>query len=117
MSKESYARGFCKAAEAAGVDPVALAKYAQSIVFGGGPVPLSGGGVKNVASNNFVSDIASPVKSSTRRIGRAAANFAGGLARSAMPQPFGAAAGATGDFIKSLMKKRMLSKTIPALNK
>ena len=29
MSKESYARGFCKAAEAAGVDPVALAKYAQ----------------------------------------------------------------------------------------
>ena len=30
MSKESYARGFCKAAAAAGVDPVALAKYAQS---------------------------------------------------------------------------------------
>jgi hypothetical protein len=29
MSKESYARGFCKAAEAAGVDPVALAKYAS----------------------------------------------------------------------------------------
>lgn len=29
MSKESYARGFCKAAEAAGVDPTALAKYAQ----------------------------------------------------------------------------------------
>ena len=29
MSKESYERGFCKAAEAAGVDPVALAKYAQ----------------------------------------------------------------------------------------
>ena len=29
MSKESYARGFFKAAEAAGVDPVALAKYAQ----------------------------------------------------------------------------------------
>ena len=28
MSKESYARGFCKAAEAAGVDPQALAKYA-----------------------------------------------------------------------------------------
>lgn len=28
MSKESYARGFCKAAEAAGVDPVALAKFA-----------------------------------------------------------------------------------------
>ena len=28
MSKESYARGFCKAAAAAGVDPVALAKYA-----------------------------------------------------------------------------------------
>jgi hypothetical protein len=29
MSKESYARGFCKVAEAAGVDPVALAKFAQ----------------------------------------------------------------------------------------
>lgn len=29
MSRESYARGFCKAAAAAGVDPVALAKYAQ----------------------------------------------------------------------------------------
>ena len=28
MSKESYARGFCKAAAAAGVDPVALAKLA-----------------------------------------------------------------------------------------
>lgn len=32
MSKESYARGFCKAAAAAGVDPVALAKYAGEIV-------------------------------------------------------------------------------------
>jgi len=31
MSKESYARGFCKAAAAAGVDPVALAKYAQDL--------------------------------------------------------------------------------------
>ena len=31
MSKESYARGFCKAAAAAGVDPVALAKYAQQV--------------------------------------------------------------------------------------
>jgi hypothetical protein len=29
MSKESYIRGFCKAAAAAGVNPVALAKYAQ----------------------------------------------------------------------------------------
>ena len=28
MSKESYIRGFCKAAEAAGVDPNALAKFA-----------------------------------------------------------------------------------------
>ena len=28
MSKESYARGFCKAAEAAGIDPVQLAKFA-----------------------------------------------------------------------------------------
>jgi hypothetical protein len=31
MSKESYARGFCKAAEAAEVDPVALAKYAAEV--------------------------------------------------------------------------------------
>lgn len=31
MSKESYARGFCKAAEAAGVDPVALAKFASTV--------------------------------------------------------------------------------------
>ena len=29
MSKESYVRGFCKAAEAAGIDPHALAKFAQ----------------------------------------------------------------------------------------
>lgn len=29
MSKESYARGFVKAAAAAGVDPVELAKFAQ----------------------------------------------------------------------------------------
>ena len=29
MSKESYIRGFSKAAEAAGIDPKALAKYAQ----------------------------------------------------------------------------------------
>lgn len=34
MSKESYARGFCKAAEAAGVDPVVLAKFAQQGYFG-----------------------------------------------------------------------------------
>lgn len=32
MSKESYVKGFCKAAEAAGVDPHALAKYAQSVI-------------------------------------------------------------------------------------
>ena len=30
MSKESYIRGFCKAAEAAGVDPRELAKYASA---------------------------------------------------------------------------------------
>ena len=29
MSKESYAIGFCKAAEAAGVDPVALAEFTK----------------------------------------------------------------------------------------
>lgn len=29
MSKESYIRGFCKAAEAHGVDPQALAKFAM----------------------------------------------------------------------------------------
>jgi len=37
MSKESYARGFCKAAEAHGVDPTALAKYAQLGIFRNGP--------------------------------------------------------------------------------
>ena len=35
MSKESYARGFCKVAEAAGVDPSVLLKYAQEKVTGG----------------------------------------------------------------------------------
>ena len=30
MSKESYIRGFCKAAEAHGVDPVRLAKFAAA---------------------------------------------------------------------------------------
>lgn len=29
MSKESYARGFCKVAQAHGIDPVVLAKYAS----------------------------------------------------------------------------------------
>ena len=29
MSAESYVRGFCKAAEAAGVDPMFLAKFAE----------------------------------------------------------------------------------------
>ena len=38
MSKESYARGFCKAAEAAGIDPKALAKFAQSGPAGTGPL-------------------------------------------------------------------------------
>lgn len=34
MSKESYMRGFCKVAEANGVDPQALAKYAQDTAAG-----------------------------------------------------------------------------------
>lgn len=42
MSKESYARGFCKAAAAAGVDPVALAKYAQD---------YEGAGIGSLADN------------------------------------------------------------------
>lgn len=37
MSKESYARGFCKAASAAGVDPVQLAKFAQNLDSVSGP--------------------------------------------------------------------------------
>ena len=41
MSKESYARGFCKAAHTAGVDPVALAKYAQEGVGGVGPTRVN----------------------------------------------------------------------------
>ena len=41
MSKESYARGFCKVAAAAGVDPVALAKYAQQYKTDGwAPAPV-----------------------------------------------------------------------------
>ena len=35
MSKESYARGFCKAAEAAGVDPNVLFKFAQEFKTNG----------------------------------------------------------------------------------
>lgn len=50
MSKESYARGFVKAAAAAGVDPTELAKFAQSIVFGGGPTPGGGDFIKSVAA-------------------------------------------------------------------
>ena len=34
MSRESYIRGFCKAAEAAGVDPRALAKFTKSASWG-----------------------------------------------------------------------------------
>jgi len=40
MSKESYVRGFVKAAEAAGVDPVALAKYAQEFKTNGWAPPV-----------------------------------------------------------------------------
>lgn len=38
MSKESYTRGFVKAAQAKGVDPVQLAKYAQAGRAGVGPL-------------------------------------------------------------------------------
>lgn len=47
MSKESYARGFVKAAAAAGVDPTSLAKFAQSIA---GPVLDTGGYAPEVIS-------------------------------------------------------------------
>ena len=40
MSRESYIRGFCKAAEAAGVDPVALVKYAQEFKTNGWAPPV-----------------------------------------------------------------------------
>ena len=39
MSKESYIRGFCKAAEAHGVDPQALAKFAAGEFAGAVPTP------------------------------------------------------------------------------
>ena len=39
MSKESYIRGFCKAAEAYGVDPQALAKFAAGEFAGAVPTP------------------------------------------------------------------------------
>lgn len=41
MSKESFARGFCKIAEAHGIDPVALAKFAQQYKTDGwAPAPV-----------------------------------------------------------------------------
>jgi len=46
MSKESYIRGFCKAAEAAGVDPVFLAKFAQTPPIKG-PLETPGPTVRN----------------------------------------------------------------------
>ena len=39
MSKESYIRGFCKAAEAHGIDPQALAKFAAGEFAGAVPTP------------------------------------------------------------------------------
>lgn len=39
MSKQSYIRGFCKAAEANGVDPQALAKFAAGEFAGAVPTP------------------------------------------------------------------------------
>ena len=39
MSKESYAIGFCKVAEDAGVDPVALAKFADALFKTDGKIP------------------------------------------------------------------------------
>lgn len=51
MSKESYIRGFCKAAEAAGVDPVALAKFAQEYKTDGyAPEVISEVGQKGIPS-------------------------------------------------------------------
>lgn len=46
MSKESFARGFCKVAEAHGVDPQALAKFAQTPPIKG-PLETPGPTVRN----------------------------------------------------------------------
>lgn len=51
MSKESYIRGFCKAAEAAGVDPVGLAKFADAIYNTGGKLPSST--IKNLGGDGL----------------------------------------------------------------
>lgn len=69
MSKESYARGFCKAAEAAGIDPVALAKYAQHYnTEGWAPEPSqikpSSGILGQTANGSSLSDAAKPDMSS-----------------------------------------------------
>lgn len=42
MSKESYARGFCKVAEAHGIDPVALSKFASGTDVKKDPIERAG---------------------------------------------------------------------------
>ena len=109
MSKESYIRGFCKAADASGVDPVALAKYAQSIVNGGGPVASFINGPKNVVSNDFAQKIISPVESTPKRIGKAIGKGIGGFVNSALPAPFKAMSSVGGHMIRDQMKKKINS--------
>ena len=59
MSRESYARGFCKAAGAAGVDPSALAEFAQEFKINGCSQTKSASPSKHVTFLEALKKIAS----------------------------------------------------------
>lgn len=65
MSKESYMRGFCKAAEEHGVDPVSLIKYSQSGPVGVGP--LKGNAARNAVQalydKGYITKMDTPMRS------------------------------------------------------
>lgn len=65
MSKESYARGFCKAAEAHGIDPVGLIKYAQSGPAGVGPLKgnAARNAVKALYDKGYITKMDTPMRS------------------------------------------------------
>lgn len=67
MSRESYARGFCKAAEAAGVDPMALAKYAADISANVGTFAANGGATGTPMSTSYVGRLDQHAPASQRR--------------------------------------------------
>ena len=69
MSKESYARGFCKAAEAHGVDPTQLAKYAvdASLLAGKSQQNAANRLSKNVPSAEMLAPLNGTVNTMTRQ--------------------------------------------------